>query len=447
MAHSLYYGIGSALVKPDELEDLATRSEYKSFVDKVSTGQHPSVLQINDSGSVSADEFRRMLRTPPNARGMVPFEPIGLGRPLIIRFENVYTGKLPKPVRFAIPEPNPSRALLITSAVKSCYTYEGAPRAMNGLLPGIGQRRDIVPGVGTQPGTQTIFYSPALRDKALSVQIEMKFQDFDQKVFSELARVFNAMAGSAALIPPFHAAIPYMILAGGICKIAGEVGKQLLTGSAQFSASTLLNIELAGHARLQSGYALVTHDALDPELLNSLHIDPGGKVVDAQGKDYRGELPHAVISFDGTKDQKLEQFQPTAASAALLGRFYNEGGAEDIADRVIEAIRLYGDFSLRREFDEYSAKIESTDNPRERKKLKAEQAAISRHIQNDIFRPTVVPRTPSQGHKKPKKSNAIEQSQVTKDPNSGSIQSSPKRLQGRKTPSKAGKRRSTSTQS
>ena len=105
---------------------------------------------------------------------------------------------------------------------------------------------------------------------------------------------------------------------------------------------------------------------------------------------YSGPHPYIVRSLDGTPNDALSDFAPTAASAALLERFMNvKEGAEVATEHLLNALKLAGDVSFRRKADEVKAKMASLPSVSEEYKAMTEQFdALVASIVNADLRPT-----------------------------------------------------------
>ena len=87
----------------------------------------------------------------------IKFEPIGIGRPLIVEVRRVYTGSHPAPGWFS-----ESKDMLVTSAMKSIATFNAAPRAVNFLKKGVERKTTLTQVAATSDGTPLVYYSFAM---------------------------------------------------------------------------------------------------------------------------------------------------------------------------------------------------------------------------------------------------------------------------------------------
>src|SRR5688500_6687471 len=82
---------------------------------------------------------------------IVPTDPIGLNKPLLIRIQQIFTGG------------SEAGEVLITSAVKSAWVHAGAPYAMHGVRKHV-QPGQFLPFASTEDGSPIVYYSRACLD-------------------------------------------------------------------------------------------------------------------------------------------------------------------------------------------------------------------------------------------------------------------------------------------
>jgi hypothetical protein len=96
--------------------------------------------------------------------------------------------------------------------------------------------------------------------------------------------------------------------------------------------------------------------------------------------------------MDGRENEAYDKFIPTAASAALLERFYGLGDRQGSEVKsLLDAVELYNDWTFRREADALKEKRDTTLKPErgteEYKKLTREYEAAVKNIRNKLLRP------------------------------------------------------------
>jgi len=214
----IYHAIGDALVSREEIFEKATTGQLASFAKEVATNPSKAVLDFAHGRATGENRLTEVISF---SGEVVPFEAIGLNKPLTIMVRHVYTGKHPKGYLF-----DKSKDMLLTSAMKGLVTYAAAPRAVNFL------RRDVVAGTdmqtiaATEQGTPLIFYSPALTESSSILTLEIIFDEFPQAAFDAL----SSALGSAAGIPLFASANFYLSAAGMVMKLLGQASESLFDG-------------------------------------------------------------------------------------------------------------------------------------------------------------------------------------------------------------------------
>lgn len=117
-------------------------------------------------------------------------------------------------------------------------------------------------------------------------------------------------------------------------------------------------------------------------------VNQNGQVVDQSGKVYKGEVPYIVISLDGTKTDEYNSFTPTAAGAAVLSRFFGvKNKQEQSLDILLNALKLYNDFSYRQQIDQLDKQIADLPGGAEKDALVKKREALVKNIMQEILKP------------------------------------------------------------
>lgn len=364
----LYYTAGDAIVTKEE------------FFEKIHGGELSELSPVRGVPKLSRSiTFSTGKLTPENA---IPFQPIGIGKPLTIMIRQIYTGKYPDSFFGS------NKDMLATSAVKSITSSEEKPRALNFLMEKVSTNNVIERPPAVSQGTPFVFYSPALVENSLTLDLSIVFDNFPQQLFTIIGNAFQTAAG----IPIFLPYSTYILGLSGIAKLAGSIGEAVFDGKPAFSSSDGLDFFLPGAIPVPSGFALVTDrnmDTIDPMFREKYQVDKSGQVVDKSGKKYRGDIPFIVISFDGTAQKELESFAPTAATAAILSRFYGmKDGQQQNLDTLIEAIKLYNDLKYRTQVDTLDKEIETSKDDAKKEELKKKRDALAKNIITDLLKKT-----------------------------------------------------------
>lgn len=384
----LYHAVGNAIVTGQEL--LAKSQEVANFHQQRRRGKTPTPVEFStgrlDENTVAANVFKDT-----NVKGkLVPFQEIGMGKPLTIMIRRVYVGKYPERswVLDWIDDIVGRRAapMLVTSAIKSFATYDAVPPAVNFMAKSVTATSTLDRPEAQSQGVPLIFYSPAVVDRDLTIDIGMVFDNFPVALFATIGSAVQSAAGLPVFIGPQAA---YLLAAGQVIKLAGRLGEKILKGKYAFQYSGSLPIEQPGAEALSAGFKLLTDERWDKQLREKLAVNLSGEVIDANsGQPYNGDMPYIVISCDGRADDKLVQFTPTAASAAILSRFFGSEDADGIQTLGIlrDALDLYNDFTFRRRVDDLDAKI-AQGSKEENAQLKQERDALVKNIRDELLRP------------------------------------------------------------
>ena len=372
----IYYALGDALVTEDELVEKKILGKFGQFSKALKTQPASAKLEFS-TGVLTADN---LLNTVILASGKtVKFEPIGPGKPLSLEIRHIYTGKYPKGNVF-----DRTKDMLATSAMKSLSTFNAAPRAVNFMQRNIKAGNHLSNPSATEQGTPLIHYTPALTERNTVLTLEIGFDEFPNEIFDTVGSAFSQAAG----IPLFVSVSTYLLAAGAITKLLGDIGSRVFDRAPVFRATEALTFLRAGDEPPEADFRLITQEDADLSLLENFKVGADG-LVDSSGKQYNGDMPYIVISLDGREYDEYKDFAPTAASAAILERFYSiRDGQEQALGPLLDALKLYNDWSFRRKADALGKELESlaTDSP-EYEKKKAEYDALVANILDDLLKP------------------------------------------------------------
>ena len=378
----LYFALGDAILTQEELSKPTTLTKIQDFFTQLDEGGIPTSISF-PTGELTPQNVVRTIELREGAK-RIDFKEIGIGAPLTIMIRDIYTGKYPGGGLFGN-----KKDLLVTSATKSMTAFDAKPCAVNYMVDSVSPRSHIARPAATKQGTPLVFYSPALMEKSLTLDLSMVFDQFPAEIFNMVGDTFIKSAG----IPIFLQQSVYLLAAGVIAKIVGVAGEALFDGKPIFEASEPLNIYLPGEYPLEPGFALIASqnvDLIDKEFRLKFRINNEGRVVDmANGNPYDGDAPYIVISIDGTPQPEYSSFTPTAACAAIMSRFFGmkDGQAQPI-DSLIDALKLYNDFTYRLDVDKLDKQIEGLPNGEEKDNLKMKREALAKNILTDLLQKT-----------------------------------------------------------
>ncbi|MEI6060226.1 MAG: hypothetical protein WCR72_05925 [Bacteroidota bacterium] len=374
----LYFAQGSALITEEEVAE--NRDELNNFYDDLATDKTPAKITFSN-GELS--EANVLANGTTAAAAPVPFAPIGPGKPLTLIISEVYTGKYPDTGFLGV-----KKDLLVTSAVKSIASFDAKPRAINFLKEKVKPRSRILRPGAAEQGTPVVFYSPALMENSLTLDLSVVFDQFPKDAFTMVGQAFQSAGG----IPIFITASAYLLAAGAIVKLVGEAGEALFDGKPCFTASEPLNIYWPGTVPLQPGYAVITDgntDSISEDFRINFQLNSMGQLVDKDGNKYSGEIPYIVLSIDGSEHPELSTFAPTAASTAILSKFYGvKDGQSQPIDMLVDAVKVYNDLRFRQDIDRLDKEITKTSDADKLDVLQKKREALVKNILNEIMKPT-----------------------------------------------------------
>ena len=373
----IYYSYGTAILTAREAKKTQARARGAKLLEESRRGRRLAPVDL-PTGQLSAE----MVKTsPPRTRGkVVEWQPIGVGKPLTIEIREVYTGAFPSSP-FGAQKP-----MLLASATKSIAAFDAKPLALNFLTRKTAKRSRINRPGANQQGTPVVFHSPAMTDLSITVDLSMVFDQFPKEFLDTVSGAFKSAAG----VPVFLTQSMYLLAASEVTRIAGAVGEMLFDGKPAFEASESIDLALPGAAAAIAGFMLVTPgnvDDVDSSLRQDFQI-ADGKLVNSKGQPYQGDVPYVILAVDGTARPDLENFAPSAVTAAALTQFYGlKDGAKAALGPLLDALKLYSDMSFRTEIDKIDARLAKVKDDKERTELTLRRDALLKNITSDLLKP------------------------------------------------------------
>ena len=309
------------------------------------------------------------------------FVEIGFGKPLTILIEEVYTGKLPRRQQ--------RKPLLVTSAVKALGTTQAMPRALNYAKRIADHHNRLKVPDATEEGTRLVAYYPSVTSSSVTATFEILVNDFDAGFFEAIGGAFL----TAGQLPIFMPASVALLAAGGLCKIGARLADVLVDGSPDWVERIELRFNLAGGG----GLATAGQKILSNVPIEGFTSVPDNGLVDANGKEYKGEEPYLVLSLDGRDhDAEWKDFAALQVTSGQLEKFLNLKDGRTVAvDELVEGLKLLSDVKFRGEFDKIGKQIDrlkaSGDTPdvqRQLAELAKRREAVSKNIQADLLKPS-----------------------------------------------------------
>ncbi len=372
----IYYSYGTSILTAREAKKNQVRKRAAKLLQGLRGGRNLDPVDL-PNGQLSSEMVAAALE---NRRKAVDWQPIGVGKPLTIEIREVYTGMFPSRA-FRSQSP-----MLVASATKSIAAFDAKPLALNFLTRKTAKKSRISRPGANQQGTPVIFYSPAMTDLSMTVDLSMVFNEFPKEFFDTVSIALKSAAG----VPVFLTQSLYLLAASEVTRIAGAVGKMLFDGKPAFEASEAINLALPGAVAAIAGFMLVTPgnvDALDSSLRRDYQIEDG-KLVNRDGQPYRGDVPYVILAVDGTARPDLANFAASAVTAAALTQFYGlKDGGKAALGPLMDALKLYNDMSFRTEVDKIDSRLAKTKDEKGKAELKERRDALLKNITNDLLKP------------------------------------------------------------
>ena len=324
--------VGDRLVSPEELEEKVAFGAISRFGDRIRRGKEAEIQLM--SGTVTSADIEAVTNRP-------GFEPIGLGKPLVIEILTVYMGDAPNRVLGWVTG---EASLLVTSGARGSQTSKSPPRAINQLVKGIGDREFLEPDAFSN-GSPVIFYSPAMINQTTLTAYELVVDSFDHRIFDSISTIFAAAGG----LPVFTPASGYLLAGSMLIKIFGKLGKSLLESDPFLRARINIKFDSPGLAETQASH-IVLYNERDAEQFRghlALPVEqPSGQERMRVGnkatrEEYRGDAPYIIASLNGAKRNDLQEFAPTHASAELLEEFYRAESSANSVEVLGKALEFY----------------------------------------------------------------------------------------------------------
>lgn len=310
-----------------------------------------------------------------------PFEEIGLGMPLTISLRTVYLGEYPDAMPYF---PIRKGDILVTSAIRPPSEYLGAARAVHYLRKQVEPRTYLEYSAG-RDGSEIAYYSPAATARRTAITLELSLdRDFDTSLFE----AFSTAATSAAALPVFAPYAPVLLAAGAAVPLGGKAANLLARPRTFFEETLFINMDSPGDEPTPQGPRVLYGEG-DPEILK---YRPGQdhRLVDDNGSEYLGPAPYAVITLDGTERGDLKDWAAHAASADIVGRFFDPSGiTADALKMATQAASLYNDVVFSRKAAEAKKTAAGLPDGDAKQKAQAQYKAYLKNIQESALRDAI----------------------------------------------------------
>lgn len=372
--------VGKTLVGLEELDAAAEDPGLVEFLE--SPEPDPGFeLDVGDSTMLAGTE---LVETHDAVSTTVPFEGVGIGKPLTLMLEQVYIGDYPDTMQWV---PGAQRGdVVVTSANKKLSSFDAAPRAIH-LLEAGADRRSKLRAKATHQGSPLVYYSPAVTDDSLLFTFEMSVdREVDQKVGSDLGAAFTA----AGALPVFAPSAPFLIAAGIAIPIATKAIGLLAAPSTFFEATHELAFDRPGLRTFQAGAFVSLPEGSEAEFAG-YSLDKETYVLrDADGVEYSGPVPYLVISADGTEQEQYKEWAAQAMSAALVDRYFGGAGALTSGLKMVqESLTLFNDVHYQRQAVETKRRADAETDATKKAALLKQYETFKKNVTNPELKGTL----------------------------------------------------------
>ena len=219
---------------------------------------------------------------------------------------------------------------------------------------------------------------------------ELVSDSFPEEVFEQLGELFSA----ASKLPVFLSAQSYLVAGSTVLRMVKKLGEAFAESEPYLKDDESLRFDTPDVPVSLASHALYCNRAQKGEFRDySIKIvtDGGSSkavMVNKNDEEYSGDAPYIIVSIDGRERPGLEDFEATAATAALLDQFYRSKQPVKTAVSVAEqGLKFYNDHQYAEKAKAVKARMASHDeNSSEYKKLKVLYEAHKKNIVSDEFK-------------------------------------------------------------
>ncbi|MDI9882751.1 hypothetical protein [Flectobacillus longus] len=368
--------IGTSLISPDELFAKKFSGELSSLRSIENLNDSERNMEFMDVSIAvnTLESLQHELRSN--------FQEIGIGKPLSIEIATVYTGEYKKFL-------GGRKDAVVVSGVKNSQTFQGTSRAVNIKSEKVNEN-DYLEFSAFEDGTKTVFYSPAMDAESTVVSFELMFDNFDNSLFETISGLLSSAAG----IPVFLPAAPYLLGGSQLVNIGSKLGDSLFSGRPHLSGTIPIEFDSPIIPPTEPREFIIYNEK-DKDEFAELQValfknqSPQLRLINKNtNEEYKGRAPYMIVILNGAVRRDLEAFSPTIASATLLKKFYgSSGNTGDATNTLLEAMQLYNDFTYKMKADKLKKQLDPlSPDSEEYKKLKVLYNAYAANIQSENFK-------------------------------------------------------------
>lgn len=278
----------------------------------------------------------------------VPFKDIGIGKPLVIRLHSVYLGDLKEGGLF-----KSKKDVIVCSRIKDDVTYNEAPRAVHQIFDKRDGRKILHPSAANE-GTPLIYYSQAFDRDLLRITLELKADNFPDKIFDKISSFLSSAGG----IPIFSVVSNYILAGSQIIKSVSNLINEAVDDAPAFLTFNDLIVDgVGGLTDTQADFKIAVNPQHQSEFkgydVTESGLNKNQFILSKNGVPYDGDAPYIILSFDGNEVPHYSNFTPTLASANILKKFFGENENSGV-EELNKMVELYNDFN-------YVEKIKKTE--------------------------------------------------------------------------------------
>ena len=312
--------------------------------------------------------------------------PIGIGKPLSVEILSYYTGEFGRS--------NRDKQLLICSSIKGFADINVNPKAINQLIMKAEERKLMIPSAASH-GSQLLFYTKALDQSKIMINVEMGINRVNSNVLDGVANLVE----SASNVPAFLSAKSQLLIGAKAIRMGNKALEFFAESKPKLQDDLHINIDDDFFKDTESGVKVLVPNGKDMHFkdytpfLDNVLGNPCYKLIHKETKkEYSGELPYIFIGISGKERPSLDNFLPLLASQEILQDFFNEREsiANDTLNNLNEAMSLYNDMKYLKKANELARQLEdmNKDSDEYEKNLSLFEA-YRENIMEDVIKKSI----------------------------------------------------------